>query len=174
MIEGMEFAGAADHLNRLKNLVRALTKNEVDSSCGRSIRLAISIFVPIKIINLPLKQGGGSMLKIFKFSLSGSLMFVLIVLGMAGMAAGDDLAAGKSLFEAKCQICHGANGRGDGPAANALNPKPRNFNDPAFWQKDTDALIKRTVKTGKGMMPPFNLDDDEIKAITDYMNHAFK
>ena len=114
------------------------------------------------------------MLKIFKYSLPGSLLLFLFVLGMAGMAAGDDVATGKSLYEAKCQICHGANGRGDGPAANALNPKPRNFTDPTFWQKDTDALIKRTVTTGKGMMPAFNLSDDEIKAITDYMNQAFK
>ena len=114
------------------------------------------------------------MLKIFKYSLPGLLMLFLIVLGMAGTAAGDDLATGKSLFESKCQICHGANGHGDGPAASALNPKPRNFTDPTFWNNNTDALIKRTVKTGKGMMPAFNLDDDEIKAITDYMNHAFK
>ena len=114
------------------------------------------------------------MLKIFKYSLPGSLMFFLIVLGIAGMAAGDDLATGESLFEAKCQICHGANGHGDGPAASALNPKPRNFTDPTFWNNNTDALIKRTVKTGKGMMPAFNLDDGEIKAITDYIHHAFK
>jgi mono/diheme cytochrome c family protein len=114
------------------------------------------------------------MLKIFRYGLPGALMMLLIVLGIAGMAAGDDLATGESLFEAKCQICHGANGRGDGPAAAALNPKPRDFTNPAFWQKNPDETIKRTVKTGKGMMPAFNLDDGEIKAITDYIHHAFK
>jgi mono/diheme cytochrome c family protein len=101
-------------------------------------------------------------------------MIILIILGMSGMAAGDDLATGKSLYEAKCQICHGANGRGDGPAANALNPKPRNFTDPAFWQNSTDALIKQTVTSGKGVMPAFNLDNDEIKDITEYMHQTFK
>ena len=114
------------------------------------------------------------MLKIFKYGLPGSLMFFLIVLGMTGMAAGDDLATGKSLFEAKCQICHGANGRGDGPAAAALNPKPRDFTNPAFWQNNADEKIKHTVTTGKGVMPAFNLDGDEIKALADYMRHSFK
>jgi len=114
------------------------------------------------------------MLKIFKHGFPGALIILLIVLGTAGMAAGDDLATGARLFEAKCQICHGANGRGDGPAAAALNPKPRNFTKPAFWQNNVDEKIKRTVKSGKGMMPAFNLDDDEIKAIIDYMHHTFK
>jgi mono/diheme cytochrome c family protein len=114
------------------------------------------------------------MLKIFNYRRAGSLMVLLIILGLAGMAAGDELATGESLYEAKCQICHGANGRGDGPAASALNPKPRDFTNPAFWQNNADDKIKRTVTTGKGMMPAFALDDDEIKAITDYMHHTFK
>lgn len=114
------------------------------------------------------------MLKIFNFRLPGLLVVFLIVLGMAGMAAGDDLATGASLYEAKCQICHGANGRGDGPAAAALNPKPRDFTNPAFWQNNVDEKIKKTVTNGKGMMPKFNLDEGEIKAITDYLHHTFK
>jgi len=111
---------------------------------------------------------------VFKYSFPGLLMILLIVLGVTGMATGDDLATGASLYEAKCQICHGANGRGDGPAAAALNPKPRDFTNPKFWQNNADEKIKRTVTTGKGMMPAFNLDDEEIKAITAYMHHTFK
>ena len=114
------------------------------------------------------------MLKIFKYGFPGTLMILLIIPGMAGMAAGDNLATGESLYEAKCQICHGVNGNGDGPAATALNPKPRDFNNPEFWQNDADEKIKNTVSNGKGMMPAFKLDDDEIKAITAYMHHTFK
>jgi len=114
------------------------------------------------------------MLRIYHHRKAGALVFVLIILGWAGMAAGDQLATGKSLYDAKCQICHGANGRGDGPAAAALNPKPRDFTNPAFWQNNADEKIKRTVTTGKGMMPAFSFDDDEIKAITDYIHHTFK
>jgi mono/diheme cytochrome c family protein len=114
------------------------------------------------------------MIKIINDRLAASLLILLIILGLTGMAAGDELAIGASLYEAKCQICHGVNGQGDGPAANALNPKPRDFTNPAFWQNNADEKIKRTVTTGKGMMPAFHLDDDEIKAITDYMHHTFK
>jgi caa(3)-type oxidase subunit IV len=32
-----------------------------------------------------------------------------------------------------CGSCHGASGAGDGPAGAALNPRPANFTDPAFW-----------------------------------------
>lgn len=35
-----------------------------------------------------------------------------------------DLARGAQLFEAQCAMCHGQQGRGDGPLAASLNPKP--------------------------------------------------
>jgi putative copper resistance protein D len=34
------------------------------------------------------------------------------------------VAAGRQTYQAKCAICHGARGRGDGPAAATLNPRP--------------------------------------------------
>lgn len=34
------------------------------------------------------------------------------------------IAAGAATYRAKCAICHGAAGRGDGPAAFTLNPRP--------------------------------------------------
>lgn len=105
---------------------------------------------------------------------AGVVVALMIVIGVSGLAAGDQLATGQSLYDAKCLICHGANGRGDGPAAAALNPKPRDFTNPAFWQNNAEEKIKRTVTAGKGTMPAFNLDDDEIKAIADYMRQSFK
>lgn len=34
---------------------------------------------------------------------------------------------GQKLFATNCAMCHGAEGKGDGAAGSALNPKPRNF-----------------------------------------------
>jgi mono/diheme cytochrome c family protein len=40
----------------------------------------------------------------------------------------DDLVAhGQQLFKTNCAMCHGAEGKGDGPAGASLNPKPRNL-----------------------------------------------
>ncbi|MGH7454824.1 MAG: c-type cytochrome, partial [bacterium] len=41
-----------------------------------------------------------------------------------------DLGYGKILFEENCAPCHGLRGAGDGPSADTLNPKPRDFTDP--------------------------------------------
>ncbi|MBI1931234.1 MAG: cytochrome c [Ignavibacteriales bacterium] len=40
---------------------------------------------------------------------------------------------GKTLFKTNCASCHGDNGNGDGAAAAALNPKPRNFHQADGW-----------------------------------------
>lgn len=40
-----------------------------------------------------------------------------------------DLAKGKALYARLCTSCHGAEGRGDGPAAKDLEPAPSNFHD---------------------------------------------
>lgn len=40
-----------------------------------------------------------------------------------------DLARGAALYAAGCASCHGATGRGDGPAAAGLDPAPADFHD---------------------------------------------
>lgn len=56
----------------------------------------------------------------------------------------------KALFAAGglCFSCHGGTGLGDGPAAVALNPKPRAYTDPAWQASVTDELIAKTIKEG--------------------------
>ncbi len=41
--------------------------------------------------------------------------------------AAGDVARGKQVYEARCALCHGVSGKGDGPAAERLLPKPRDF-----------------------------------------------
>jgi mono/diheme cytochrome c family protein len=43
------------------------------------------------------------------------------------------LARGETLFKQHCTSCHGDTGRGDGPAAGTMNPRPRNFTQPNSW-----------------------------------------
>lgn len=68
--------------------------------------------------------------------------------GAADAAPADPAAAAKKLFAERCSSCHGAAGDGAGPAAQGLEPKPRNFKD-AAWQKDTpDERIEKVIVEG--------------------------
>src|SRR5262249_50552822 len=40
---------------------------------------------------------------------------------------GSSLAQGKALYDANCAACHGPTGRGNGPLAVTLNPRPADF-----------------------------------------------
>ncbi|MEQ1564828.1 MAG: cytochrome c [Myxococcota bacterium] len=55
---------------------------------------------------------------------------------------------GREIYVAKCQSCHGVEGRGDGPAARALPKRPRDFTSPAFWSSTTDDQVRAVIANG--------------------------
>lgn len=59
-----------------------------------------------------------------------------------------DLTAAKAEYQTRCASCHGASGHGDGAAAAALNPKPRNYGDKAWQSSVTDEQIRKTILMG--------------------------
>lgn len=66
-------------------------------------------------------------------------------------------------YKRKCMVCHGPTGKGDGPGAAALNPKPRTFRDPTWQASVTDDQIRKaTVEggaaVGKSPLMPAHLD----------------
>ncbi len=52
------------------------------------------------------------------------------------------------IFEERCAACHGADGRGDGPGATALHPKPVNFHNENWQRSATDAQIAKAIVEG--------------------------
>lgn len=72
----------------------------------------------------------------------------------AAPAASIDLSKGKEIYASTCAACHGASGKGDGPGAANLNPRPRDFSDKDYMARLNDTDIRNTVKYGgaiKGM-----------------------
>lgn len=61
---------------------------------------------------------------------------------------------GRKVAQVNCASCHGKGGKGDGPAALALNPKPANWTSKVV-QEETDGEIFWKITTGRGPMPPW-------------------
>jgi uncharacterized membrane protein len=90
----------------------------------------------------------------------------------------------KTIFLQRCTLCHGAKGLGDGPAAAALNPRPRNYTD-AVWQKSvTDDQLRAVIvgggaAIGKSPLMPANADlkekpqvvDELVRMVRAFANH---
>jgi mono/diheme cytochrome c family protein len=62
--------------------------------------------------------------------------------------AADPVAAANEVFATRCALCHGPDGRGDGPGSAALDPKPRNYHDEAWQASVTDDQIRKTILEG--------------------------
>ena len=88
------------------------------------------------------------------------------------------IAAGKLIFEANCAPCHGLSGRGDGPAAADLDPKPANLADSNMIGMHGDDYLFWRVNEG-GAQAPFNsampawkstLSEEEIWQVISYVH----
>ena len=92
----------------------------------------------------------------------------------------DLLEKGKKVYFKRCVWCHGVEGGGDGPSADRLFTRPRNFIQGTFKIRVTDSgelpmeadLIK-TVKNGLqgSAMPAWGefLAEDEIVAVVNFV-----
>ena len=99
------------------------------------------------------------------------LALALAVAAAPAFAA--DAGDGKAVYEIRCAPCHGDAGEGNGPAAAALEPKPRNFRDAAFWRGRSRTSLKLVIEQGRPgtMMAPFKgvLSDAEIDGVVRYV-----
>jgi mono/diheme cytochrome c family protein len=56
---------------------------------------------------------------------------------LVALPSAEMIEAGKRVYFTKCVWCHGVDGAGDGPAADRLWPRPRNFNQGTFKIRHT-------------------------------------
>lgn len=101
-----------------------------------------------------------------------SFALVLVAASAANAADKKTLAKGKEVFLQNCVTCHGTNGEGDGPAAVALNPKPRNFVKDEFKAGSKPEQIFKTVTDGLPgtlMVSYKHLPEADRKAVAAYV-----
>ena len=77
-----------------------------------------------------------------------------------------DMDKAQVIFQERCAACHGPEGKGNGPASAALNPKPRNYTDKAWQAATTDEQLRKTIllggaAVGKSPIMPASPDLDE-------------
>jgi len=103
------------------------------------------------------------------------LMLLSRLVPGAAFAAQPDPTRGKEKYQQLCAACHGPSGKGDGPAAAALNPKPRDYTDKKFSMSDQamhDVIKRGGAAVGKSpVMPAWGqaLSDQDIRDVIAYI-----
>lgn len=88
-----------------------------------------------------------------------------------------DIEAGETKFKQLCATCHGDDGRGDGPAARALRPAPRDMSDPEWQEETSDEHIRLVTEKGgpaAGLAPTMTafghaLSDEDLDNVVAYI-----
>lgn len=83
------------------------------------------------------------------------------------------VAHGAAVYKQQCVSCHGDTGHGNGPAAAALNPPPRNFTADAGWKNGRKpSQVFKTLKEGipgTGMASFATLPQDDRWGLSHYV-----
>lgn len=106
-------------------------------------------------VNVDLKKGG---------------IMPAIDLGIISNANSELIAKGKELYNTNCSSCHGEDGKGNGVAAAALNPPPRNFHNLEGWKnglkfKDIYKTLQEGISGGAMIAYEFIPVEDRISII---------
>src|SRR5205085_4975079 len=94
-----------------------------------------------------------------------------------GADIGSERPLGERVYGRRCAVCHGPDGRGNGPAAPSMIPRPRDFTLGLFKYKSTlrserptDADISAVIANGlsASAMPAFKdlISSDDIAILT--------
>ncbi|MDP1768121.1 MAG: cytochrome c [Nitrospirota bacterium] len=70
------------------------------------------------------------------------------VVDMPVQAAGGDPRNGKALYVKSCMLCHGLQGKGDGPVGKTIQPPAADFTSAAS-RKKTDAELLAAIENGR-------------------------
>jgi mono/diheme cytochrome c family protein len=86
------------------------------------------------------------------------------------------------LFRELCSVCHGVGGKGDGPSAQGLEPKPADFTNCKAMSKDSDDVLFKIIKGGgqsagrSTVMPAWgeSLSEQQIRELVKFIRGLCK
>ena len=77
-----------------------------------------------------------------------ALVFACALFLSAQPSEAADSAKGQEVYNTYCALCHGPTGLGDGVAAAALDPKPRDLSSAAILETYTDEYLVNVITNG--------------------------
>lgn len=116
-------------------------------------------------------------IRVVAFTPLMSVLILVLAPHLAFPQQKGDPKAGKQRYNLLCSSCHGATGKGDGPASAALTPKPQNHADGKHMNALTDKYLFDIIKGGGAsvgkspLMPPWGtqLKDQDIWNVVAYI-----
>jgi cytochrome c oxidase cbb3-type subunit III len=109
-----------------------------------------------------------------------SLLFIMsVIVQAARLSAAEETA---TVFRELCSVCHGADGKGDGPSAQGLEPKPADFTNCKVMGKNSDDVLSKIIKGGgqsvgrSTVMPAWgdSLSDQQIRELVRFIRGLCK
>jgi len=83
---------------------------------------------------------------------------------------------GKTIFQTRCFVCHGREGKGNGPASTGLEVTVRDLTNPSWQDSTSDETIRSVVRNGGqaaggsiAMAPNRDLSDAQIQSLVRYI-----
>ena len=100
------------------------------------------------------------------------MMFGLALLLVTLAAATANADTAEATYKAKCQMCHGPDGKGETPTGKAMKVKDFGSED---VQKMSDADLTGIITNGKNKMPAYKtLSPDQVKELVGYIRSLGK
>jgi mono/diheme cytochrome c family protein len=95
----------------------------------------------------------------------------------------DDAAsrAGETIFHTRCFVCHGREGKGNGPASIGLGATVRDLTSSSWQDSTSDETIRSVIRNGAlaiggsaAMTPNRDLSDAQIQSLVRYIRRLPK
>ncbi|MDH3601295.1 MAG: cytochrome c [Candidatus Tectomicrobia bacterium] len=111
--------------------------------------------------------------------MSVAIGIVCMALSIVSEVSADqgDAVQGKVAYTQYCASCHGNTGKGDGPAAASLSPKPRDLTDKDYMATLEDSYLTDIINKGgaavgkSALMPPWSavLKKEDLQNVIAYI-----